>query len=438
MILTVNDANAPIQGAISLPGDKSISHRAALFAALADGTSHIHNFLVAGVTQAMLENLTRLGIDWQLTNSDLVIEGSGLKGFRTPNEPLFCGNSATTMRLLAGAVSAAGVFAVLDGSAGLRGRPMKRILTPLQSMGVQITGSPENTAPLTIESRGKSKLSAQEITLQVASAQVKTAILLAALDADANTSIIEPGPSRDHTERMLQTMGVELFVSPETHTVRLAPRADLEPLNINIPGDISSAAFLIVAACITPGSQLEINAVGLNPTRTGLMDALKQMGADIKVILNSEEENEPSGTIEVAYAQLHGTNISGDLVVRMIDEFPAFAVAAAFAEGETTVSQAQELRYKETDRIETLCQEFSALGVDCAENPDGFTIQGQKSIRGGSANAQGDHRLGMALAILGLNSEKPTQIKNAEIISESFPDFVATLNQLGAQMQPGE
>jgi 3-phosphoshikimate 1-carboxyvinyltransferase len=223
--------------------------------------------------------------------------------------------------------------------------------------------------------------------------------------------------------------------------VRLTPPAHLNPLNISIPGDISSAAFLIVAACILPGSQLEIKHVGLNPTRTGLLDALRQMGANIEVNLDredNEENNEPSGTIVVNYTELRGTNIAGDLVVRMIDEFPAFAVAAAYAEGETTVSQAPELRYKETDRISTLCQEFSKLGVNCAEKPDGFTIQGQQSIRGGTATSHGDHRLGMALCILGLKSDKPTQIETAEIISESFPGFVSTLNQLGPQIQQRE
>ena len=437
MILAINP-NKPIFGSTRLLGDKSISHRAALFAALAEGTSHIHNFLVAGVTRAMLDNLTLLGISWQLANTDLVVEGKGLKGFQTPAEPLFCGNSATTLRLLTGAVSAAGVSAILDGSSGLRHRPMKRILSPLQSMGVPVTGSPQDTAPITIKSRTTPKLSAKDFTLQIASAQVKTTLLLAALNADSSTSITEPETSRNHSELMLQTMGVDISISPDLKRVRLNPPHHLTPLNINIPGDISSAAFLIVAACILPSSHLEITNVGLNPTRIGLLDTLKQMGANIQVNLDREHNNEPSGTIIVRYSKLRGTNISGDLVVQMIDEFPAFAVAAAYADGETNVSQAQELRYKETDRIATLCQEFNKLGANCVENPDGFTIQGQQSIQGGIASSHGDHRLGMALSILGLKTDKPTQIENAEIISESFPGFVSTLNQLGTQIRQRE
>lgn len=437
MDLTIN-SNGPISGSVRLPGDKSISHRAALFASLAEGTSHIQNFLDAGVTRTLLENLTSLGILWQLKDTDLTITGKGLNGFNAPAEPLFCGNSATTLRLLTGAVAASGHSIILDGSPGLRRRPMKRILAPLQSMGVPIDGSPKGTAPLKLSPRGKSKLSAQDFMLDVASAQVKTTLLLAGLSADSTTRVIEPGPSRDHTERMLQNMGVDISVSPEMRQVSLTPPDKLAPLEIRNPGDFSSAAFLIVAACIMPDSHLEIKDVGLNPTRTGLLDALGQMGADIKVDIDHEENNEPIGTITVNHSKLRGTNISGDLVVRMIDEFPAFAVAAAYAEGETIVSQAEELRNKESDRIAALCQELSALGVNCVEYPDGFIIQGQQTIQGGTAKSHGDHRLAMALSILGLRTDNPTHIENADIISESFPGFISTLNQLGAKIEQNE
>jgi len=350
------------------------------------------------------------------------------------------------MRLLAGALSALGLPAILDGSNGLRSRPMKRIVEPLQAMGVSIQASPGFTAPLNLAGRtSNSKLLPLEYNLPVASAQVKSCLLLAALDADGTTTLREPGPSRDHTERMLRAMGVG--ISKETKSIpgdqdwryetRLTPPnpAELVPLNFDIPGDISSAAFLIVAALITPGSNIRLQGVGLNPTRTGLLDALQAMGADIHITNLTESLGEPVGDLQVRYGPLRSTQISGSLVVRMIDEFPAFAVAAANAQGRSIVSQAAELRHKESDRISDLCGELHSLGVDVEESADGFSINGGEILKGGEVDPHGDHRLAMALAVAGLAAEEPVIIQDAGIIAESFPQFVPSLRDLGVDIR---
>jgi 3-phosphoshikimate 1-carboxyvinyltransferase len=438
----------PLVGAVSLPGDKSISHRAALLAALAVGESRIDNFLLAGVTKVMLEALQELGIIWNLDGRTLNVKGRGLQRHNCFINPirLDCGNSGTTLRLLAGALSAMGIPAILDGSAGLRSRPMKRIVEPLQSMGVPIQASPENTAPLSLGGRPSSqKLKPLNYNLPVASAQVKSCLLLAALDADGPSTLREPGPSRDHTERMLRAMKVAVASQPENpsfardrqYEICLTPPnpLQLKPLSIDIPGDISSAAFLIVAALITPGSKITIKHVGLNPTRTGLLEALLSMGADLMIFNQTESNGEPVGDLQIQYQPLHGTHISGSLVVRMIDEFPIFAIAAANARGQTVISEAAELRYKESDRISDLCKELIQMGVELQEKPDGFVVYGGETIKGGRADPHGDHRLAMALTVAGLAACDPVIVENAEIITESFPEFGATLLELGADIR---
>jgi 3-phosphoshikimate 1-carboxyvinyltransferase len=432
-----------LRGEVSLPGDKSLSHRAALLAALAKGESCIRNFLVAGVTEAMLRNLTALGVAWKLNGTTLLVVGKGLRGLRPPRQVLDCGNSATTMRLLAGALAGAGIPAVLDGSPGLRRRPMERIVQPLRAMGVPIQASGRGTAPLRLGSRSPDKpLRAIDYSLPVASAQVKSALLLAALAADGSTTLREPGPSRDHTERLLSSMGVSVICKPtssisnaQTTIVLTPPRPlSLSPFHLTLPGDISSAAFLIAASLIVPGSEITLRGVGLNPTRTGLLDAFARMGADIRIHPRGERHNEPIGDLIVRYSPLRGTQISGELVVRMLDEIPAFAVAAAFAGGTTHVCQAGELRHKETDRIAALGKELRALGVDIEEKVDGFTLFGGKPVRGGMAYAHEDHRLAMALAIVGLAARNPVTVKGAGIIAESFPKFGEVLSAIGANV----
>lgn len=435
------DPGKSLHGEYRLPGDKSLSHRTALLAALAEGESRIENFLESGVTDAMLRALTDLGVKWELTGSQLRVFGEGFAGLRAPAEPLDCGNSATTLRLLAGALAAGNLAAVLDGSEGLRRRPMERIIAPLQQMGVRVAGT-NGCAPLTFVPASL-PLKALDYTLPVASAQVKSCLLLAALAAERVMVVREPGPSRDHTERLLKAMGVGVDSwiehpgggQPAQYNTALTPPAGrrLLPLRVSIPGDVSSAAFLIVAALITPGSAVLLRNVGLNPTRTGLLDALLAMGAQIEVQNYHASPGEPWGDLLVQTSALHGTQVDGELVVRMIDEFPAFAAAAAFAEGETVVSQAEELRYKESDRIAAVCQEFRRLGVAIHEKPDGFTLSGGQP-QGGEAESHGDHRLAMALALIGLGSRQPVCVQQAEVIGESFPGFVEVLQSLGAAL----
>ena len=447
--LTITPGYA-IQGTVQPPGDKSISHRAALFAALAGspaqpGESCFENFLVAGVTRAMLDALQVLGVEWRLEGTTLTVRGAGPEGLRQSarrrhgDAParLDCGHSGTTLRLLAGALAAAGTPAILDGSPGLRRRPMKRIVAPLQQMGMPIQ-SAEGYAPLHL-GRPAFPLHALDNTLPVARAQVKSCLLLAALSGDGPTTLMEPGSSRDHTERMLRAMGVSVegpIQEGHQYRTRLEPPQpfNLAPLEMTLPGDFSAAAFLIVAALITPGSDLILQGVNLNPTRTGLLDALLRMGANIQVTPHGEAGGEPTGDLRVRYSQLHAAEISGNLVVRMIDEFPAFGVAAAFALGETRVRQAGELRLKESDRIAALAGELRKLGARIVEVEDGFDVTGGSPLLGAEVHSHGDHRLAMALAVAGLATQQPVVVHGADLIAESFPAFPAVLRRLGAQV----
>ena len=420
---------------ITIPGDKSLSHRAALFSALAEGESRVTNFLDSGVTRAMLNALTSLSVQWSLNEGVLSVSGHGLKTFRAAQKPLNCGNSATTLRLLAGALAASGVDAVLDGSEGLRKRPMGRIVQPLRQMGVAIQASQQGTAPLVLSTRPPNqKLLAGTYQLEQASAQVKTCLLLAGLAAAGEVEIIEPAPSRDHSERMLRAMGVSVVTKEDLNVIMQPPAGSLQPLNMRLPGDFSAAAFLIVAAVLVPGSQLWLRGIGLNPGRTGLLEALMEMGADISILNLSEQGGEPQGDIFVCSGRLQGVKVCGDRVVQMIDEFPIFAVAAALAEGVTRVSDAVELRYKESDRISALAKQLALIGVHITEKPDGFVINGGQPIAGGLVDSQGDHRLAMSLAVAGLVSQQPVVIRQAEMINESFPQFVELLNNMGGQL----
>ena len=438
-----------LRGETTPPGDKSLSHRAALFAGLATGESCIRGFLVSGVTAAMLRALAALKIPYRLEGDTLTVTGSGMGAWQTPEAALDCGNSATTLRLLAGALAASGLPSVLDGSAGLRRRPMGRIVEPLRAMGVPVEAGPGGGAPLQLGGRhpGQS-LRPIAYTLPVASAQVKTCLLLAALAADGPTTLTEPALSRDHSERMLASMGVSLesFPAPPkggsagAYSVRLVPPArPLLPLNLTVAGDFSAAAFLLVAAVITPGSLVTLRGVGLNPTRTGLLQTLLEMGANIRVTNPGERHGEPVGDLVAAFSRLAGVEVGGERVVQMIDEFPAFAAAAAYAHGPTLVRQAEELRFKESDRISAVCQELRALGVAAEETPDGFSLPGAGEVPGGATiDPHGDHRLAMALAVAGLAAGRPVTVEGAEIMNESFPGFAATLQALGSSIETVE
>ncbi|MBI9043291.1 MAG: 3-phosphoshikimate 1-carboxyvinyltransferase [Anaerolineaceae bacterium] len=438
MNLRIKSGSALV-GEVSLPGDKSISHRAALFSALAFGKSKVMNFLKAGVTDVMLNAIEQLGVNWTLQQNELIILSKGFKNFTPLTKTLYCGNSGTTLRLLTGALVSANVKVILDGSEGLRKRPMRRVVDPLKKMGAQIEITDQGTAPIEIfPLKPQMKLSGIEHILSVASAQVKTAILLAGLTADGKTTIIEPMKSRDHTERMFSGMGLTLSEQHEglKHIISLDPLQGrhLQPLDFTIPGDFSSASFLIVSALITPGSEIVLKSVGLNPTRTGLLDVLLRMGADISINNQVETCNESVGDIIIKHSQLGGIKVTGEEVVRMIDEFPVFAVAAAYAEGETEVSGAIELRYKESDRISAICNQLSSVGVKVVEKDDGFIVFGCEQPSGGESNPGGDHRLAMAMVVCGLNSKGTISISQADIFLESFPDFVRILKSLGANI----
>lgn len=444
MTLTIFPSQS-LKGTVALPGDKSLSHRAALFSALAAGHSRVENFLISGVTSRMLDALTRMSIPWKLEGTTLTVDGKGIGGFAVPFAPLNCGNSATTIRFLAGALAASGTPAVLDGSEGLRRRPMDRIIQPLQQMDVNIKGK-NGFAPLSL---GVSQLPLKGgvFSISVSSAQVKSCLLLAGLSAREPVTVDEPGFSRDHTERMLAGMGVSIHtdkkvidgsVRYQTHLIPPSTNYSLKPLNMVIPGDFSSAAFFIVAALITPGSEVTLKNIGLNATRTGLLDVLLSMGASIQIIARPSSNGEPVGDLTVRHSPLKGINISGEQVVRMIDEFPIFAVAAAYAEGTSIVKDASELRLKESDRIRVLCAEMKNLGADLEETADGFIIHGRGELTGGTIDPHGDHRLAMSMAVAGLASTSPVNIQQPEIMDESFPGFAEVLTGLGASLTAKE
>jgi 3-phosphoshikimate 1-carboxyvinyltransferase len=424
---TVKTASS-FHGMVSPPGDKSISHRALLHAALAQGTSRIQNFLHAGVTEAMMRCVRDLGVRlaWEPGESPeafarLIVHGGQL---RSPAATLDCGNSGATIRMLMGVLAGQrGLRVTLDGSAGLRRRPMARVARPLRLMGAELG----DAAPLSI--LGK-PLHGIEYTLPVASAQVKAAILLAALQAEGPTTIHEPGPSRDHSERMLRALG--LSISTENNTVTLTPPGKpLPAFEATIPGDISSAAFVLAAAACAPASDVTVTNVGVNKTRTGIVDALVAMGGDVCVANTREVDGEPIADITVKTSELRGITVAGELVVRMIDEFPILAVLATQAQGETTVRDAEELRVKESDRIGSLAGELRKLGAQIEERPDGFVIAGPTRLQGATVDSHGDHRLAMSLAVAGLIAEGETIVTHAEAYRESLPNFLDLMRGLG-------
>jgi len=422
---TINPSSS-LRGDVSMPGDKSISHRALMHAALARGASRLQNFLRAGVTEAMMRCVRDLGVGLE-TQADgaLIVHGGQL---RSPVVNLDCGNSGATMRMLMGALAGQpGLVVTLDGSAGLRRRPMRRVAEPLRLMGAELGDTP----PLSIHGR---LLHGLEYTMPVASAQVKAAILLAALQADGPTTIHEPGPSRDHSERMLQSCGVSVLA--RNHTVTLTPpEKPLAAFEMTIPGDISAAAFVFAAAALLPNSDVTVKHVGVNDTRTGLLEALAAMGGDVGVANVREVNGEPIADVTVKSSELRGITVAGDLVVRMIDEFPIFAVLATQARGETIVRDAEELRVKESDRIGSLASELRRLGAPIEERPDGFVVAGPARLRGAAVDSHGDHRLAMALAVAGLIAEGETIVTRAEAYRESFPDFVELMRALKAQIE---
>jgi len=430
----VNTTRA-LQGSATIPGDKSLSHRALLLGALAEGTSTVENFLPSGDCLATGSALRSLGIDVQIRDHRAVVIGRGLYGFHPPQEPVHCVRSGTTMRLLAGILAAQPFSSVLSGEEQLLRRPMERVAAPLRQMGARIQTT-EGHAPLYIEG---TNLHGTEIRMQVASAQVKSAILLAGLYADAPTSIVETAPTRDHTERMLQAMGADLEIKQMggERIIRLRPLSSntLKPNHLTVPGDFSSAAFPMTAALLTPDSHITLQNVGVNPTRTGLLDVFTAMGAHIKQEHQGTVANEPTADLHVQTSQLEGTVIAGDTVVRMIDEFPILAVAATQAKGKTLVQDAGELRVKETDRIRTTVTELKRLGAKIEELPDGFVIEGPTPLTGAEVSSHGDHRLAMALFVAGLIARGETVIDDIACAADSFPGFLSIMQTLGARYE---
>jgi len=428
---TVHPASS-LHGRARVPGDKSLSHRAVLLGALAAGDSRVNGFLPAGDCRATIACMRALGIEITEHNAaTLTIHGRGLRGLRAPAAPLNCVRSGTTMRLLTGILAGQRFDSVLTGEAQLRRRPMRRITSPLRAMGAQVADT-DGHAPLTVHG---AQLHGAEHRLAVASAQVKSALLLAGLTAEGATTVHQPGPARDHTERLLQAMGADLTLAGLSVMVRPSP---LAPLTFNIPGDLSSAAFFIVAATLLPGSEITLLDVGLNPTRTGLLDVLRAMGADLTISPLREEAGEPMGDLTVRSAPLHAADIAGETVVRMIDEFPVLAVAATQAQGATVVRDAAELRVKETDRIGRMVTALQTLGARIHGRPDGFVVEGPTPLHSGDVESGGDHRLAMALTVAGLVADGPVIVRDTACTADSFPGFVELLTQLGGEIEVGE
>ena len=415
-----------LRGEITVPGDKSISHRSIMFASLAQGDSYIRGFLRGEDNLATLNAFRAMGVKIaEPVTGELKVCGSGLAGLQEPGDVLDCGNSGTTMRLMSGVLAGQDFFSVLSGDRYLRRRPMARVIDPLMQMGAQIWGREHNRcAPLAI--RG-GQLRGITYTSPVASAQVKSALILAGLRAEGITTVHEPHVSRDHTERMLRHMGVEL--ESFDGGVRIEGGQELCGGEIEVPGDISSAAFFLVAALIVPESELLVKNVGMNPTRSGIVDILCSMGGDIQVINERQAAGEPVADLLVRSSELSGIDIGGDMVPRAIDEFPVVSVAAACAHGITRIRDAAELRVKETDRIAAMKAVLRTFGVDVDAHEDGMTIHGREFLRGGKVKSCGDHRIAMSAAVAGLRSMSGVEIEDTGCTATSFPSFWELLEQ---------
>jgi 3-phosphoshikimate 1-carboxyvinyltransferase len=408
------------RGRFTLPGDKSISHRLAILGAMAEGETRIRNFSTAADCASTLRCLAGLGVDVRRRDADVVIAGRGVTALAPPPTVLHAGNSGSTLRMLAGVVAGRPFRSVLDGDASLRRRPMERVAEPLRAMGAKVSTT-EGRPPVTIDG---GPLRGVRWQMPVASAQVKTAILLAGLQAEGTTAVHEPAPSRDHTERLLPAFGVAL--GKGDGGVSVTGGRPLRAATLTVPGDISSAAFLVVAALILPDSEARIDDVLLNPRRTGFLDVLRRMGAAIETGV-AREDPEPVGWIVARSSPLRGTKVAAAEVPALIDEIPALAVAAAHAQGTFSVAGAGELRAKESDRIAALCEGLARMGADVEERPDGLVIDGGPRLKGAGVRSHGDHRIAMALAVAALAADGPTEILGAECAAVSFPDFYDVL-----------
>jgi 3-phosphoshikimate 1-carboxyvinyltransferase len=425
-----------LRGTIAIPGDKSVTHRALLFNTLAQGEARIGGYLDAADTRSTLACVRALGaqVD-ELGGGRLLVRGGGRGALQEPADVLDCGNSGTTIRLLAGALAGLSGLAVLTGDASLRRRPMGRIVRPLRALGADVSARAGDTLPPLVV-RGGPLRGGQRIETPVASAQVKSALLLAGLAADGPTTVVEPAPSRDHTERMLAAMGARIEVASEAdgrHRVTLTPPpGELRSVDVTVPGDISTAAVWLVAATLHPDAELLLTGVGVNPTRTGIIDILRAMGADIALLEERTTGGEPVADLRVRSAALHGTTVGGALVPRAIDELPLVALAGALASGETLIRDAAELRVKESDRVAATAGALRAFGVEIEERDDGLLVRGGARLRAGAADSGGDHRLAMLAAVAGLLADGTSEVGGAAAVDVSYPEFWAQLARFGA------
>ncbi len=426
MEIVLEKANK-LTGNISMPGDKSISHRSLILGSVAQGETRIYNFLNSWDCLSTWKCMRALGAEINRGNDNsIIIKGKGLSGLQKPEGVLDVGNSGTTIRLLAGLLSGQDFYSVLNGDASVRKRPMKRVVEPLRLMGADIWGRKDGQfAPLSIKG---SKLNPFQYTLPIASAQVKSALLLAGLYSAGGTIIKEPLPARDHTERMLKIMQANIKISPPE--IKLTGGRELKSTDIFIPGDISSAAYFIAAASILKGSQITIKQVGINPTRTGIIEMLNKMGAKIDILNYKIKSNEPQADLMVEYSKLKGVEIKKENIPFLIDELPLIAVVATQAQGKTVVSGAKELRVKETDRIKAIVSELKKMGADIKEREDGFIVEGPSKLKGAICESYNDHRIAMSLAVAALLAEGKTVIRNSECIDISFPGFEKILQNL--------
>lgn len=418
-----------LRGELVIPGDKSISHRSIILSSLANGRSRVRGFLESQDCLRTLTAFRNMGVEIEkVSQGEYLINGVGHRGLKEPERVIDCGNSGTSMRLLTGLLTAQDFYSVLSGDDSLRSRPMGRIIKPLSKMGARIWARNLEYAPLSIQGQ---PLSGIDYQLPIASAQVKSSILLAGLYTDQEVRIVEPALSRDHTERMLKGFGIELTKEGNLIILDKGDKGELHSQDIQVPGDISSAAFFITAGLITDDSEILLKDVGINPTRSGFIQVVKEMGGQIELINQREASGEPIADLLVKSSKLQGVEISGDIIPKLIDEIPIIAVLASQAKGETVIKDAAELRVKETDRIMATATELSKLGVEIEELEDGMVINGKAPITGGiKVKSYGDHRIAMALAIAGLVADEAVTILNSDVINTSFPQFESLLSSL--------
>ena len=423
--------SGPLKGEITVPGDKSISHRAVMFGSLAKGTTEITGFLQGADCLSTISCFERMGVAIENKGDIVLVHGNGLHGLKKPETILDCGNSGTTTRLISGILSAQNFDVTLTGDASIQKRPMKRIMEPLSLMGADIVSVNGNgCAPLAIHGKA---LHGIHCTSKVASAQVKSSILLAGLYAEGPTSVTEPYVSRNHSEIMLNLFGAHVTTKDTTATIE--PASELHSVKVNVPGDISSAAFFIVAGLITPDSEITIKNVGINDTRAGILKVCQDMGADITLLNTREEGGEPVADLLVKTSELHGTVVEGSIIPTLIDELPVIALMACFAKGKTIIKDAHELRVKESDRIAIMTENLTAMDADVIDTDDGFIINSRSEdsipvLHGAEINCSMDHRIAMTFAIAGLNADGETMITDSDCVDVSYPEFFAQLEAL--------